>query len=529
MGCVGSVNVDHDSSEDFITKWRKEGKGKDFLLMGIKDQNKTGKVYFSGAALGDKGLVKALDKVLKSTNEGVREDRDDNDKLWDLIWHDTKLTSGYQRLSLKKPFFPIGKHVVKLLDTLGQHGFVPCASPNYGGPWDQKYSVFWPMIIFKKDNEELYEKETLLLAIKDQNNPGKLCACGPAEVMSQLKGDFFSRLKKVSPDAKQGFDEYDTAREWDVVWRDTSLTSGMAAFSIARPYFPKGKVIFAILEEIYKLGWQLVCGPNFGGKDVNWPCFVFKRLKAETSSGALAFGVVKDSNIPGKFCITASASEEQDVAKSILESLKKLVVNSGVKLQKDDYDADHGQVIRNTCITTGGLRSMAWELCYFPRCDSLLAITRTMGEKGWKLEGCPSFGGMGVTWPGFVWRYTGTPMQTAVVAIKFVPGKVCIGGVEKELASSLLSAFQVMSGPEVERKNDQFDSGFAMVFHKTKMTRERSMCSGYSDWWPYGYPMEVLIGELQQFGWEPAGGPTFGGIQLSWPVMVFQREARGAA
>ena len=44
MGCIGSVNVDHDASKNFIKKWRGEGKGKDFLLMGIKDQNMTGKV-----------------------------------------------------------------------------------------------------------------------------------------------------------------------------------------------------------------------------------------------------------------------------------------------------------------------------------------------------------------------------------------------------------------------------------------------------------------------------------------------------
>ena len=36
---------------------------------------------------------------------------------------------------------------------------------------------------------------------------------------------------EVSPDANEAFDDFDTESEWDVVWRDTSLTSGMAAFS----------------------------------------------------------------------------------------------------------------------------------------------------------------------------------------------------------------------------------------------------------------------------------------------------------
>ena len=66
-----------------------------------------------------------------------------------------------------------------------------------------------------------------------------------------------------------------------------------------------------ITSEIYKLGWELVCGPNFGGNSVDWPCFVFKRLKSKAAQlplAPLAFGAIKDQNMPGKFCLSTTAS-----------------------------------------------------------------------------------------------------------------------------------------------------------------------------------------------------------------------------
>ena len=41
------------------------------------------------------------------------------------------------------------------MDTLGGHGFVPFASPNYGGPVGDTASVDLPMIILKKDSDWL--------------------------------------------------------------------------------------------------------------------------------------------------------------------------------------------------------------------------------------------------------------------------------------------------------------------------------------------------------------------------------------
>lgn len=149
MGGVGSVNVDHDVSKAFMTKWRKEGLGQDYILVGIKDQNMTGKVYFCGEAVNE--MKSELSAAMKQTKPEAQADRDDFDKMWDLIYHNTKMTSGYQFMSFKKEFFPIGKNVMKTFDVLGSKGFVPMASPNYGGPISDKASVDWPMIIFKKD------------------------------------------------------------------------------------------------------------------------------------------------------------------------------------------------------------------------------------------------------------------------------------------------------------------------------------------------------------------------------------------
>eukprot|EP00913_Durusdinium_trenchii_P002121 g1959.t1 len=562
-------------------------------------------------------------------------------------------------------------------------------------------------------------------------------ACGPAEVISQLKGSFAARLKQVSPAAQEAFDEYDTQQEWDVVWRETSITSGMQAFSLAKPYFPKGQVVLPLLEEVYKL--------------------------------------VKDQNIPGKFCITTTPSELTAVTQTIHEALRKVSGNEGITIEKDEYDADHGQVIRKTSITTG---AMAFGTSYFPRKDtrrteqsellqvlkqllddkrgdstsswnsrkgpapglkwrggtppqppkwqyastdlrafakyerrvqvwqmqvqhyltgaeaglmlfsslsgepeaeaehmelekinakdgvayilsclkgpleqkllyqkrmllsnyeniarqghetvrqfinrckrverdlqsvgissatmydaesrgnrilerckldpslqrlvligaqcnldfdsiveslqlqfpdfrptpavflsggwrqnnsshrpytprqaeSILAITRSMGAKGWKLEACPMFGGMGASWPTFVWHQTGQVMETAIVAIKdqSYPGKVVLGGVEKDVAKKLMDCFAVMSGPQVENKNDSYDQDdYDLAFRHTKMTSGKAICSLQNSWWPYGYPMEVILGELMQRGWEPAGGPAFGSMQLSWPAVILQRE-----
>ena len=114
MGCCGSVNVDHPASAAYIGKTRSNGLGKAFLILGVKDQNMKGKVYLSGAATSEPQLLESVDKALKKTNAGVTRASDEHDKLWDVAWHNTKMTSGYQFMSFKQPFFPIGRNVSRL-------------------------------------------------------------------------------------------------------------------------------------------------------------------------------------------------------------------------------------------------------------------------------------------------------------------------------------------------------------------------------------------------------------------------------
>lgn len=416
--------------------------------------------------------------------------------------------------------------MVGLLDALGEHGWIPSAAPSYGGPIDDKVSVEWPMFICQKDVEQIYAKETLFIGVKDQNIPGKLCICGPPDAVDKLKGDFASRLKQLSPEANESFDDYDTAQEWDVVYRNTSITSGMQAFSLAKPYFPKGNVLYGLMEEVYKIGWRLVSAPSFGGNNVDWPCFIFKRLLNPPSSPpALVLAGIKDQNIPGKLCLSGSPSHTGEVAKLLHGALRTVKGHDQVALSKDEYDADWEQVIRNTSITTGH-QAFSFKTAYFPRNDSIMALTRTMGKQGWKLIACPSFGGMGASWPTFFWEYDGTPFETALVAIKDQnwPGKVCLGGVGKEVTEGILNGLKVMSGPDVQCAKDDYDQDYDVAFRNTKMTTGHACCSFQNSWWPYAYPMELILGELHKHKWLPAGGPNFGSLKLTWPAVLLQRK-----
>ena len=300
----------------------------------------------------------------------------------------------------------------------------------------------------------------------------------------------------------------------------------MQAFSLAKPYFPKGNVIYPLMDEVYKLGWRLVSAPNFGGDSVDWPCFVFKRLLSPPpESPALMFASVKDQNIPGKLCLSGSPSHIDEVAKMLQGALQKVKGNEQIALTKDEYDTDWAHVLRNVSITTGH-QSFSFKVAYFPRNDSIMALTRSMGREGWRLAACPSFGGMGASWPTFVWEHVGTPMETAFVAIKDQnwPGKVCLGGVEKDVTESILNGLKVMSGADAECAKDEYDQDYDIAFRNTKMTTGQAFCSFQNSWWPYAYPMELIVGELHKRGWQPAGGPNFGSMMLTWPAVVFQRR-----
>ena len=353
--------------------------------------------------------------------------------------------------------------------------------------------------------------------------------CRESHKENLKKGNFASKLKQVSPEANENFDDYDTSKEWDLVYRNTSITSGMQAFSFAKPYFPKGNVLYPLLDEVYKLGWRLVSAPSFGGNTVDWPCFIFKRLlNPPSESPALIFASVKDQNIPGKLCMSGSPAHVGELAKMLQSAFKNVKSNESVALSKDEYDGDWEHVLRNTSLTTGH-QAFSFKVAYFPRNDSIMTLTRTMGKQGWKLSACPSFGGMGASWPTFVWEHVGTPMETALISIKDQnwPGKVCLGGVEKEVSEGILNGLKVMSGADAQCAKDEYDQDYDIAFRNTKMTTGQACCSFQNVWWPYAYPMELILGELHKHRWLPAGGPNFGSMMLTWPAVILQRKVDG--
>jgi len=493
------------------------------LILGIKDQNSVGKVYITGPGAADQPLLDSVGRALAQSNTGVRFSRvmSDYDVMWDAAWHNTRLTSGMAAFSFAKPYFPKGKIVVGLLDALAEHGWVPTAGPNFGGPISDKASVDWPAIVFGKP--EGYTKEALFMAIKDQNVPGKLCVAGPPEDVGNLKEPLLARLKQTcGASVSCEFDSYDTASDWDAVFLNTSLTSGAAAFSFAKPYFPRGKVVIGFIQEAYKLGWRLVAAPNFGGNEVDWPCFIFRKLaKPPSDPPELVMGAVKDQNVPGKLCFAGAGAHE--AAAAVQRALNGK--GQSTKLEKDSYDEDFDQVVRDTHMTTG---TFTFGLQFFPKCGAMMAMLNAMNELGYSLAAAPNFGGLDATWPSFIWEKRNEPVKSAFVAIKDqnVPGKVCIGGVGQndELRDALLKGFAGVTVQQVVAAKDSWDSDFDVCFRNTAMTTGSTPFSFQNAWFPYGYPLEMLVTEMARHGYFAVGGPNFGAGKLSWPCLVFEKS-----
>mmetsp|Transcript_37503 Transcript_37503/g.97008 ORF Transcript_37503/g.97008 Transcript_37503/m.97008 type:complete len:558 (-) Transcript_37503:624-2297(-) len=531
MGCCGT-KVDHATSANFMATYRSKGGGAfQTLVMGIKDQNMTGKTYLSGPGSADEAFRATVTAALSRTEKFVklRKGGGEYDEMWDVAWHNTKLTSGMQAFSMTKPYFPRGKTVVALLDACAQHGWVPTAAPNFGGPISDKASADWPSIIFNRE-DGTYTQETLFMAVKDQNVPGKLCVAGPAEVVGKLSGLLLERLKKFSREVKHAFDSYDTEQDWDAVFLNTSITSGHAAFSMAKPYFPKGNVVMSILEETYTLGWRLVAAPNFGGNDVDWPCFIFRKLtNPPVSPPQLVMGAIKDQNMPGKVCFAGAGAAE--AAARVLQALQQKAHQRSAKVEKDSYDDDWDAVIRGTEMTTGASLGSAFGLQYFPRNDSMMAMLGAMNEAGWNMAGCPNFGGFGASWPTFLWEKRDEPARSAFVAIKDqnVPGKVCVGGVGNDpgLSEALQRGLDALATTQVVAAKDSWDKGFDMAFRGTAMTTGSTPFSMQNAWFPFGFPLELVVTEMGRRGWKVVGGPNFGAGKLSWSALVF--ESAGAA
>jgi len=497
--------------------------------MGIKDQNVPGKLCFSGAL--DEQLKAAIGQVLSSDgdNRPARKGNDEYDKMWDCNWHETSLTSGHQMFSLAKSYFPRGKVLVKLFDTLAAAGWSMAAAPNFGGveSRDDKgqvnSTVNWPVFVFyKEEADSKFTSEHLFFAVKDSNMPGKLCAAGPVGEMEQA---MVEALKPFSSSVTSEKDEYD--KDYDVVWRNTSITSGSQAMSLAKSYFPKGKTNVALLNCAYSFGWRAVAGPNFGGKGDSWPCVIFRKLKnlAEPAP-ELLFGSIKDSNVPGKFCFAGTSADTMtDV---VCGALTKVPDNDGVKSKKDSYDDDFDAVARNVHITTGHA-NFSFKLPYFPRCDSMVTVLNALAAEGFQVVACPNFGGMKDSWPTFIFEKCSEVKPQMYLAIKDEnwPGKVCLGGggieADPTLSAELLDTLQTLCGPSVVARQDDYDKSFALCFANTKVTSGHASFSMAKPYWPHGFVVEMILQVLFKHGWRAEGGPNFGDDGTSWPGMIFQK------
>mmetsp|Transcript_114090 Transcript_114090/g.207515 ORF Transcript_114090/g.207515 Transcript_114090/m.207515 type:complete len:537 (+) Transcript_114090:69-1679(+) len=499
--------------------------GSDVLIMSIKDQNVPGKLCFAGKM--EPEMISAITKCLQSdpNNASVVQEKDKYDAMWSYIWHNTSLTSGHSTFSLAKSYFPRGKLVVKLLDTIAGFGWGLASCPNMGGVQsrDDKGNVTscvdWPIFTFYKEPQSEFLNEHLLFAVKDSNIPGKLCAAGP---VGDMEARMVDALKPWASDVKSEKDSYDD--DYDVVWRNTSITSGIQMMSFAKKYFPKGHVQIALLECAYKAGWRAVCAPNFGGQGDSWPCYVFRKLKEPGPPPELLFASIKDSNIPGKICVSGKSADR--IVDATCGALAKIADNASAHSEKDSYDDDHDAVCRDVHVTTG-IQAFSFRTKYYPRGDSMKAMLGCWAAEGYQVVACPNFGGMLDSWPSFVLEKREAVPQPLFLAVKDDnwPGKVgLVGGdvaSDSALAADLLEVFTALCGPDVVQQLDDYDRTYELAYRNTRLTTGRPKFTFAKPYWPHGYVMELMLQVLYKKGWKAAGGPNFGDDGGTWPGIIF--------
>ncbi|CAE8638786.1 unnamed protein product [Polarella glacialis] len=277
----------------------------------------------------------------------------------------------------------------------------------------------------------------------------------------------------------------------------------MTALSLAKSYFPLGKTVMNILECTYEKGWRVIAAPNFGGQGDSWPCFVFRRLKDASSPPELLFGSIKDSNIPGKICLSGPSAAK--VGKPMMEALKAVPDNAGVTSEKDSYDDDHDVVLHNVHITNG-MGGFSLKLPYFPRCDSMVAVLNAAAAEGFAVAACPNFGGMEDSWPSFIFEKDPYASPPLILAVKDdnIPGKLNLGGANiganTQLTEKLLSTLKTLCGESVQLTKDDYDRSFDLCFKNTKITSGSAGFTFAKPFWPHGYVVEAVLGLLHQEG-----------------------------
>lgn len=532
--------MNHAQAELFMQKHREKFSSQVLCVM-VKDQNHPGKLCMSGAI--GKELEDAITTLLSKDKHNKKAEKrlDKYDLMYDVVWRNTSFTTGHSMMSLQKSYFPRGKLIISLLDLLASHGWTLSACPNFGGveSRDDKGNVTscvdWPVLVFYKDlpSASKFTPEHLFLSVKDSNNPGKLCVAGP--ISKEMESELTATMRQVSgkENIESKTDKYD--HDYDVVYRHTSITSGVKLTSMAKSYFPKGQTVIAILETVYKYGWRLQAAPNFGGTGDSWPCFVLRKLAdPDVDPPELLLASIKDSNIPGKLCLAGRSAAA--VVDPLQTALARVPKNEKVHSEKDKYDDDYDAVLRDVNITTG-CTAFSLKLPYYPRCDSMLAFIQTMYGLGFGVAACPNFGGMLDSWPTFLFEaHKEAGMEEPLfVSIKDdnIPGKLNFGGAgikdDAQFAHDMLETLQKMCGDKVSLTKDDYDSTFDYCFKNTILTSGHAAFSWAQPYWPHGYIVEAVLDILHDRGYKVVGGPNFGDDGNRWPCFIATRSNAASA
>lgn len=296
--------------------------------------------------------------------------------------------------------------------------------------------------------------------------------------------------------------------------------------SFAKKYFPLGKTNVALLECAYKAGWRCVGAPNFGGTGDSWPCYILRKLKEDGPPPELLFAAIKDSNLPGKLCMSGTSADQ--VTDALCGALTKVVDNAGVKSEKDSYDDDHDAVCRDVHVTTG-MQAFSFRVPYFPRGDSMKTVLDTWRAEGYQTVCCPNFGGMLDSWPTFVLekRDNVPPQMFLAVKDENLPGKVALVGgdiaSDPTVGAELLEVFKTLCGEGVMQTPDDYDKTYELAYRNTVMTTGHATFTWSKPYWPHGYVVEMVLQVLLAKGWKAQGGPNFGNDGGTWPGVVFSK------
>lgn len=534
MGQGALSKMDESMVDTFMDGFRQKH-GCDVMLLAMKDQNNPGKLCLSGHI--SKELTEAISGVIKTDPENaeLKMKKDKYDGAYTQVWRHANLTTGHSAMSLQKNYFPKGTLWVKLLDTIAQHGWSLSAAPNFGGveSRDDKGNVVstvdWPVFVFYKDKHaHRYTNDHLLLAVKDANIPGKLCAAGDVGDLGPLVADALNALEgKTSDPVECKKDKYDD--DFDLVWRNTKITTGAQAMSLTKSYFPRGHVVLTVLEKVYSRGWRLIACPNFGGRGDSWPAFVFRKLKnTKETPPQLVIAALKDSNKPGKLCLAGTGDAARSLAEPLIAALRGVKKNESVCSDSDSYDKDFDVYLHNVNITTGH-QAFSLKVPYFPRADSMGCLLKTFSEHGFLNVGCPNFGGMLDSWPVFILEQTGQRLPTPIFwAIKDdnIPGKInFLGQLPASFPTQLLAALQALNGENVALTKDKYDANYDYCFKHTFSTSGNGFGTMTKPFFPHGCVIEAVCSLLLQHGWQVCAGPNFGDDGGSWPSFVCQPVA----